>query len=63
MSAVLLDTGPLVATLDRRHPQHDWVMQRFASVTGGVLTTGAVISEATVLFARISGAAFNIWSD
>jgi predicted nucleic acid-binding protein len=46
MSAVLLDTGPVVASLDRRDPHHGWVMQRFALVTGRVLTTGAVITEA-----------------
>lgn len=47
MSAVLLDTGPVVASLDRRDPRHEWVMERFALVTGRVLTTGAVITEAT----------------
>ena len=55
MSAVLLDTGPVVASLDRRDPQHQWVMQRFASVTGRVLTTGAVITEATFFLQDIRG--------
>jgi uncharacterized protein len=46
MSALLLDTGPLVASLDRSDPHHEWVMQRFASIQGHVVTTGAIITEA-----------------
>jgi uncharacterized protein len=41
-----MDTGPLVACLDRSDPYHDWVMQRFSFIQGRVLSTGAVITEA-----------------
>src|ERR1700760_4915498 len=46
MSAVLLDTGPVVASLDRSDPRHQWVMQRFSAIQGRVTTTSAVITEA-----------------
>src|SRR5258708_12282302 len=46
MSALLLDTGPVVASLDRSDPHHEWVMQRFSAIQGRVITTGAVITEA-----------------
>lgn len=36
----------MVASLDRGDPYHAWVMQRFASLHGRVITTGAVITEA-----------------
>jgi len=44
---VLLDTGPLVALLDRSEPDHDQV-QSFIARVGGLrlITTGAVITEA-----------------
>jgi predicted nucleic acid-binding protein len=44
---VLLDTGPLVALLDRSEPDHDQV-QSFIARLGGLrlITTGAVITEA-----------------
>lgn len=46
MSVLLLDTGPLIASLDRSDSYHDWVMRRFSSIQGRVVTTGAVITEA-----------------
>ena len=44
---VLLDTGPLIALLDRSEPDHDQV-QSFIARLGGLrlITTGAVITEA-----------------
>jgi uncharacterized protein len=47
MRPLLLDTGPVVASLDRSDPQHEWVTQRFTSIRGRVVTTGAIIIEAT----------------
>lgn len=46
MRPLLLDTGPVVASLDRSDPQHEWVIQRFGSIRGRVVTTGAIITEA-----------------
>jgi len=55
MSAVLLDTGPIVASLDRSDPHHEWVTQRFASIRGRLLTTGAVVTEAAFFLQDIRG--------
>jgi len=44
---VLLDTGPLVALLDRSEPDHDQVQSFMARLGGArLVTTGAVITEA-----------------
>lgn len=43
----LLDTGPLVALLDRSEPDHDQVQRCMADLRGArFVTTGAVITEA-----------------
>jgi uncharacterized protein len=55
MSAVLLDTGPIVASLDRSDPHHEWVMQRFSSIRGRVLTTGAIVTEASFFLQDATG--------
>jgi uncharacterized protein len=55
MSAVLLDTGPIVASLDRSDPHHEWVMQRFSSVRGRVLTTGAIVTESSFFLQDATG--------
>lgn len=55
MSAVLLDTGPIVASLDRSDPHHEWVMQRFSSIRGHVLTTGAIVTEASFFLQDATG--------
>jgi uncharacterized protein len=47
MKPALLDTGPLVALLDRRDSDHQWVAPRFGKVVGRLVTTGAVVTEAT----------------
>lgn len=46
MKSVLLDTGPIVASLDADDPHHGAVHDRFRSLTGLVVTTGAVVTEA-----------------
>ena len=44
---VLLDTGPLVALLDRSEPDHDRVQKFMTGLRGSrLVTTGAVITEA-----------------
>jgi predicted nucleic acid-binding protein len=47
MDVYLLDTGPLVALLDRSEPEHDRVQSFMARLRGArLVTTGAVITEA-----------------
>lgn len=47
MNVCLLDTGPLVALLDRSEPEHDHVHRFMADLRGArLVTTGAVITEA-----------------
>jgi predicted nucleic acid-binding protein len=47
MNACLLDTGPLVALLDRSEPDHNLVRGFMAHFRGArLVTTGAVITEA-----------------
>ena len=47
MTACLLDTGPLVALLDRSEPDHHLVHRFMARLQGSrLITTGAVITEA-----------------
>lgn len=46
MKTILLDTGPIVASLDADDPQHSLVCECFGSLRGIVVTTGAVVTEA-----------------
>jgi uncharacterized protein len=47
MNICLLDTGPLVALLDRSEPDHDPVQKRMARLAESrLVTTGAVVTEA-----------------
>ena len=56
MSGVLLDTGPLVAYLDRREEHHDWAKEKFSALTEPVLTCEAVLTEACFLLASLTHA-------
>lgn len=46
MKPWLVDTGPLVAYLDRRDPAHKRMSKLLGGFTGQILTTTAVITEA-----------------
>lgn len=46
---VLLDTGPLVAFLNRRDTWHDWSVEQFGQIRPPLLTCEAVLSEAAFL--------------
>ena len=46
MRACLIDTGPLVAYLDARDPEHEAVTAWLDGFSGLLLTTSAVITEA-----------------
>ncbi len=58
MSTWLLDTGPLIAALNRRDPAHVRCTAILGDANGPLLTTGAVVTEAMhFLNAQTGGAA------
>lgn len=56
-NCVVLDTGPLVAFLNRHDAWHAWVMERMADFEPPLLTCEAAISEACFLLRRSPGGA------
>lgn len=49
---VILDTGPLVAFMDRSEKNHDWACNQFRLFPVPVLTCEAVLTEALFLLRR-----------
>jgi uncharacterized protein len=47
--AVIVDTGPLVALVNRRDRAHPWVKETLAALAPPLLTCEAVVSEACFL--------------
>ena len=52
--SILLDTGPLVAFLNRRDKFHKWARAQWGQIAPLMLTCEAVVSEACFLLAGIS---------
>ena len=52
---VLLDTGPLVAFLDRREEHHEWAKRELGQLHPPLYTCEAVLAEACWLVRGISG--------
>ncbi len=52
MSEMIVDTGPLVAYLDRSDRDHQWSKECFMQMTRPLLTCEAVIAEALFLLRR-----------
>jgi predicted nucleic acid-binding protein len=52
---VLVDSGALVALLDRRDIHHQWVQHELANFHESLVTCEAVISEVFFLLSRIRG--------
>ncbi|MEM9537965.1 MAG: PIN domain-containing protein [Cyanobacteria bacterium P01_E01_bin.42] len=52
---VILDTGVLVAVLDKSDCYHTWAVDRWATIAKPILTCEAVISEACFLLQRVYG--------
>ena len=52
MSEILVDTGPLVAYLDRSDRDHTWAKQTFMHISRPLLTCEAVIAESRFLLRR-----------
>jgi uncharacterized protein len=57
MNGVLLDTGVIVALLDRSEENHDQCREALESIGGPLMTCEAVIAEACYLLRKIPGAA------
>ncbi len=55
MTRLLVDTGPLVALLNRRDRHHAWVRDVLDTLEPPVFTCNAVVSEACFLLSRIAG--------
>lgn len=55
MTRVILDTGPIVALLNRRDQHHAWIRELLDTVKPPVFTCEAVVSEACFLLGRLTG--------
>lgn len=51
----IIDTGPLVALLDRRDKYHEWIKEQLESIDPPLDTCEAVLSEAAFLLGHIPG--------
>jgi predicted nucleic acid-binding protein len=56
MPAAIVDTGPLVAFLDRAERHHRWVVERIEGLEAPLLVFEPVLAEAMHLLARFSRA-------
>ncbi|MGK7925390.1 MAG: type II toxin-antitoxin system VapC family toxin [Spirulina sp.] len=52
---VLLDTGPLVALVNRREAFHPWAIEQWQEIESPFLTCEAVLTEACFLLQHIYG--------
>jgi uncharacterized protein len=50
---VILDTGALVALIDRREPYHEWATNQVMKIQPPLITCEAVISEAVFLLRHV----------
>ena len=55
MTRVVIDTGPIVALLNRRDRHHAWVREVLDAVDPPIFTCEAVVSEACFLLGRVAG--------
>jgi predicted nucleic acid-binding protein len=60
---VLLDTGPIVALLDRDQPEHERCMAALHTPGVTMVTCDAVITEACFLLRRLKGAQQDLLSE
>lgn len=59
-SGILLDTGPLVAFLNRRERHHAWVRDCWRDISPPMLTSESVLSEAIFLVEQAGGDAVSV---
>ena len=55
MNSVLIDTGPLVAFLNRRERFHAWATEVLDAIEPPIFTCDPVLSEACFLLQDVSG--------
>ncbi len=55
MTRVVIDTGPIVALLNRRDRHHAWVREVLDTIEPPVFTCEAVVSEACFMLGRLAG--------
>ena len=55
MKSFVLDTGPLVALLDKRDAHHAWAVAAMKTVTAPLLTCDAVLTESLYLLGSHPG--------
>lgn len=55
LSTWLVDTGPLIAYINRRDPLHRAVSARLEQFTGQLATTSAVVTEAMYFLSGVAG--------
>jgi len=55
MTRIIVDTGPLVAYLNRRDRWHRWVVDQMAALVPPLVTCEPVLSEACFLIHRAGG--------
>jgi predicted nucleic acid-binding protein len=60
MIRAILDTGPLVAVLDRSDSFHSWASEQLKSIQAPLITCEAVIAEACFLLRRYPAAMTSI---
>lgn len=53
MRAAIVDTGPLVALIDRAERHHRWVAERIRELDAPLLVCEPVLAEAMYLLARV----------
>jgi predicted nucleic acid-binding protein len=55
LKVAIVDTGPLVAFLNRRDRHHAWASEQLGRISAPLLTCEAVLSEATYLVRNLAG--------
>jgi len=60
MTRIIVDTGPLVAYVNRRDDWHAWAVAQMAALAPPLYTCEAVIAEACFLVQRAGGRASDI---
>lgn len=53
----IIDTGPLVAFINRRDKQHEWIKLQLSNISPPLLTCEAVLAEACFLLQELHGGA------